>query len=79
MNKIDINEELLKREMLKKVRITQNAVIINCDICSPLLWNDNNIEALKRLGLPNQNFCGKVNEELARYVYMQLMKRKLEG
>jgi len=79
MNKFEMNEELLKREILKKVKITQNAVIINCDICRSLLWDDNNIEALKRLGLPNQNFCGMMNEELSRYVQMQLVKKKLEG
>jgi hypothetical protein len=79
MNKIDINEELLQREMLKKVGITQNAVIVNCDICRSLLWDDNNYKILRRLGLPDQSFCEKINEELIRYYYKQLVKRKLEG
>lgn len=78
MNKIDINEELLKREMLKMVKITQNAVIINCEICRSILFGDNGYEVLRKMGLPSRDFCGRMNEELIRYIYFKLMKSKIE-
>lgn len=72
------DEEVFKKEFLKRARITQDEVIIHCDICSPLLWNDNNIDILRKLGLPNEKFCSTMNDEFIRRIYFELVKKSLE-
>jgi hypothetical protein len=73
MNNID--EEALKKEILKRVTIQQDKVVIRCSLCESL-FNDDRKRFLKELGLPNEEFCKKMNEDLIQHIFNKLMQKK---
>jgi hypothetical protein len=75
MNGLD--EEILKKKILKKVSILPSTIIIRCDLCDSFI-NPNYEEFFRQHKLPNEEFCKYQNTELIRRIYKDLIKKRFE-